>query len=123
MHFWADGTDARAYFAEFEAWLSRLAEDGDVVGVSEWAIACDESEEGCFAASVLAFEDPMFAAANGPIEVFEECAAAEADIDVLEVDDDGRRFGWLGAVFVGFWADGWCGLCVCAAEGGGQFVA
>ena len=89
LHFGADGTDARADFAELVAWAARLIEDGDVVCIAEGTVACDECEEGGFAATVLAFEDPVFAAADCPVEVLEECAATETDVDVFEVDDDG----------------------------------
>ena len=123
MHFGADGTDARANFAEFIARAARLAEDGDIVCVAEGTVACDEGEEGGFTATVLAFEDPMFTAADCPVEVFEERAVAEADVDVFEVDDDGGRRGRFFAAGFFLGTDGGGCFFVVAAEGSGQFIA
>ncbi len=105
LHFRTDGADARANFAELVARAARLVEDGDIVCIAKGAVACDEGEEGRFAAAVLAFEDPMFTAADCPIEVFEKRAAAEADVDVFEIDDDGGDRGRFAACFL-FGLDG-----------------
>lgn len=106
LHFRTDGADARANFVELVARAARLVEDGDIVCIAEGAVACDEGEEGRFAAAVLAFEDPMFTAADCPIEVFEKRAAAEADVDVFEIDDDGGDRGRFFAASLLFGLDG-----------------
>ena len=122
MHFGTDGADARADFAELVAWAAWLIEDGDVVCIAEGTIACDECEEGRFAAPVLAFEDPVFAAADCPVEVFEKRTAAETDVDVFEVDDDGRKRGRFFSACLLLGLDGGGGFFVMTAEGGGQFI-
>ena len=50
----------------------------------------------------------MFTLADCPIEIFEEDAAAEADVDIFEVDDDGGFRGRFAARRFSLWLESWC---------------
>ena len=82
------------------------AEDGDLgagkagFGDERVEFAVHGADEGGFAAAVGAEDGDVFAGLDGEVDVVQDNAVAEGDVDVLHLKEELRtldRFAWFGA--------------------------
>ena len=76
MKLWRYIADVLLDVPDALAAATRIAEEGDVAGITLWIVGTDQAQEGTLAGSVLSAQCPSLAVVHGPVEVFQDDALA-----------------------------------------------